>query len=278
MINIKKFKEKKLAYSFVQGRFSGEVAGKFQHFPIDNWENEFSLAKSLNFDSVEWIITDFSNPIFNPLFSRVIKETLQKYKMKISSISMDLIMDNPLHKLSKKESFWLGKKLIEAVKLFKIKRVSIPIEERCRFNNQSEKRIALKNLHLINLPLKTKCKVCIETDMSPESLVTILKMKKFNKLGILLDLGNTRAHGFYIEDYFKLFKDKIYSIHIKYRDKSYGKTKILDRNNFHELKFLQENLNTLTNLGDISFQTFKSNNNFFKDMQRSIKNFNNYVK
>ena len=114
--------------------------------------------------------------------------------------------------------------------------------------------------------------------MSPESLVTILKMKKFNKLGILLDLGNTRAHGFYIEDYFKLFKDKIYSIHIKYRDKSYGKTKILDRNNFYELKFLQENLNALTNLGDISFQTFKSNNNFFKDMQKSITNFNNYVK
>ena len=278
MTGIIKFENKKLDYSFVQGRFSTEVAGKFQHFPIHNWENEFGLAKKLNFNSVEWIITDFSNPIFNPLFSKIIKKTLKKHSIKISSISMDLIMDNPLHKLSKKESIWLGNKLLLAINFFKIKRISIPIEERCRFNNQIEKMIALKNLHLITYELKKKCKICIETDMSPESLVNILNMKKFNKLGILLDLGNTRAHGFYIEDYFRLFKDRIYSIHIKYRDRSYGKTKVLNKNNFHELKFLKKNLDLFTNLGDISFQTFKTNSNFFLDMKRSIKNFNNYVK
>ena len=278
MTGIIKFENKKLDYSFVQGRFSTEVAGKFQHFPIHNWENEFGLAKKLNFNSVEWIITDFSNPIFNPLFSKIIKKTLKKHSIKISSISMDLIMDNPLHKLSKKESIWLGDKLLVAINFFKIKRISIPIEERCRFNNQKEKMIALKNLHLITYELKKKCKICIETDMSPESLVNILNMKKFNKLGILLDLGNTRAHGFYIEDYFRLFKDRIYSIHIKYRDRSYGKTKVLNKNNFHELKFLKKNLDLFTNLGDISFQTFKTNDNFFLDMKRSIKNFNNYVK
>jgi hypothetical protein len=278
LTGIIKFENKKLDYSFVQGRFSTEVAGKFQHFPIHNWENEFGLAKKLNFNSVEWIITDFSNPIFNPLFSKIIKKTLKKHSIKISSISMDLIMDNPLHKLSKKESIWLGNKLLLAINFFKIKRISIPIEERCRFNNQIEKMIALKNLHLITYELKKKCKICIETDMSPESLVNILNMKKFNKLGILLDLGNTRAHGFYIEDYFRLFKDRIYSIHIKYRDRSYGKTKVLNKNNFHELKFLKKNLDLFTNLGDISFQTFKTNSNFFLDMKKSIKNFNNYVK
>ena len=237
MINLKKFKGKKINYSFVQGRFSNEVAGKYQHFPINNWENEFRLARKLNFDSVEWIITDFSNPIFNPLFSKIIKKTLLKNKMKISSISLDLIMDNPLHKLSKIETLWIGNKLSDAVNSFKIKRIAVPIEERCRFNNKLEKTLALKNLHLIYALLSSKCKICIETDMPPESLINILKMKKFNKLGILLDLGNTRANGFHIEDYFKLFKDKIYSIHIKYRDKSYGKTKILHKNNFHELKF-----------------------------------------
>ena len=93
MINLKKFKKLNINYSFVQGRFSNEVAGKFQHFPIHNWENEFYLAKKLNFDAVECIVTDFSNPIFNPLFSKIIKKTLLKNKMKISSISMDLIMD-----------------------------------------------------------------------------------------------------------------------------------------------------------------------------------------
>ena len=35
-----------------------------------------------------------------------------------------------------------------------------------------------------------------------------------------------------VEDYFNLYCDKIYSIHIKYRDKSYGKTKIINEKVF----------------------------------------------
>ena len=278
MINLKKFKRKEIKYSFIQGRLSSEVAGKFQHFPIHNWEKEFHLAKKLGFDSIEWIITDFSNPIFNPLFSKVIKKVLLKNRIKISSISMDLIMDNPLYKLTKIESLWLANKIRDAVNFFKIRRVSIPIEERSRYNNKLEKSLALKNLNLIYSKLKTKCKVCIETDMSPKSLISILKMKKFNKLGILLDLGNTRAHGFAIEDYFKFYPEKIYSIHIKYREESYGRTQIIIKNNFHELNFLANNLIKLKNLNDISFQTYKTHKNFFTDIQRSIKNFNTYVK
>ena len=277
MINLKKFK-KKINYSFVQGRLSSEVAGKFQHFPIHNWEKEFQLAKKLGFNSVEWIITDFSNPIFNPLFSKIIKKVLIKNKIKISSISMDLIMDNPLHKISKIEALWLAIKIKEAISFFKINRVSIPIEERSRYNNKFEKVLALKNLHLIFSRLRKSSKVCIESDMSPKSLDSLLKMKKFNKLGVLIDLGNTRAHGFNIEDYFKFNPEKIYSIHIKYREKSYGKTKILIKKNFHELKFLIKNLKKLKNLSDISFQTYKTNKNFFTDIQKSIKNFNSYVK
>jgi len=278
LTTLKKFKNKKLIYSYVQGRFSSEVAGKFQHFPIHNWEYEFRIARKLNFESVEWIITDFSNPIFNNLFSKIIKKTLSTNKIKISSISLDLIMDNPLHKLTKKEIIWLTEKLKKAINYFKIRRISIPIEERCRFNNKLEKILALKNLYLIYSKLKLKCKICIETDMSPNSLINILRMKKFNKLGILLDLGNTRAHGFLIEDYYKLFKDKIYSVHIKYREKSYGKTKVLEKKVFSELLFLAKNLSDFRNLEDISFQTYKSNDNFLNDMKKSINNFNTYVK
>ena len=63
----------------------------------------------------------------------------KKNKMKISSISMDIIMDNALHKLSLKETRWLSEYLLKAIKYFDIKRVSIPIEERSRFNNAFEK-------------------------------------------------------------------------------------------------------------------------------------------
>jgi len=278
LTRLKKIKNLNLKYSFVQGRFSNEVAGKFQHFPIDNWENELHLAKKLNFDSIEWIISDFSNPIFNSTFSRIIKKTLRKKKLEISSISLDLIMDSPLHKLTKKEIDWLIDKIKSSIIFFKIKRVSIPIEERSRFNNNKEKKLALENLYRFFSKLSKFCKICIETDISPNALNNILKKKKFKKLGILLDLGNTRAHGFNIEDYFNNFFDRIYSIHIKFREKSFGKSKVLKKNIFSELKYLIKNIHLLKELEDISFQTFKTHKNYFTDMLKSINSYNTYVK
>ena len=41
---------------------------------------------------------------------------------------------------------------------------------------------------VLNFKKLKKYKVCIETDMSPQSLVDIYKMRKFEYLGILLDL------------------------------------------------------------------------------------------
>ena len=78
MIKLKKIKSKKIAYSFVQGRFSTESAGKFQYFPISNWQSEFQIAKKLNFDCIEWIVSDFSNPIFNKIFTNNQKKTQSK--------------------------------------------------------------------------------------------------------------------------------------------------------------------------------------------------------
>ena len=90
---------------------------------------------------------------------------------------------------------------------------------------------------------------------------------------MLLDLGNTRAHGFKVEDYFNLYCDKIYSIHIKYRDKSYGKTKIINEKSFHELEYVINNLKKLNNLVDISFQTFKTDKKLFSKYEKINKKF-----
>ena len=41
--------------SFVQGRLSSEVAGRYQYFPIHNWKSEFHKAQELGFDGIEWM-------------------------------------------------------------------------------------------------------------------------------------------------------------------------------------------------------------------------------
>ena len=133
--------KKNLVYSFMQGRFSKKIGGNYQHFPIDNWHNEFKYAKELNFDAVEWIITDFSNPIFNEKFVKIIKKDLAFNKIKIHSISLDVIMNKPLFKIDDKDLKWLIKKLEIVIKTFKIRRVSVPLEEEAKYNNFLQKNL-----------------------------------------------------------------------------------------------------------------------------------------
>ena len=85
----------------------------------------------------------------------------------------------------------------------------------------------------------------------------MLNLKSFKRLGVLLDLGNTKAHGFNLADYINFFPKKIFGIHIKYRPNLYGKTERI-KNKFSELSYLIKNINKLKNCKDITYQTFKS--------------------
>ena len=265
-------KNNKIYFSFVIGRLSKKIGSHFQYFPIDNWQNEINLSKKFNFTGIEWIISDFSNPIFNDEFLKIIKNNLAQKKIVISSISMDLIMDNPLHTISKLDLYWLLEKILFLQKNFKLPRISFPIEERARFNNKKQKITAIKNLKIILSKLSPKSKICIETDLPIEKLKSLLKIKGLEKLGILIDIGNIRANGFKIENYFKHFSNKIYGIHIKYRDKKFGRSKIIKRN-FRELEYVKSRVTKLKNLNDITFQTFRSDNYFIKDLKKNLKNY-----
>ena len=81
MIRLKKLKNSKINYSYVVGRLSSEVGSKFQHFPIEYWQRDLNNARKFNFDSTE-DISDFSNPIFNNHFRKIIKKELKKNKLK----------------------------------------------------------------------------------------------------------------------------------------------------------------------------------------------------
>ncbi len=269
---------KNILYSYVQGRLSAQMASKYQYFPISDWQKELITANKLGFKGIEWLISDLSNPLFNIDFIKLIRNKIKKNKLIISSISLDLIMDNPLHKMNKQDASWLINKINNANKYFKIKRVSIPIEERSRFNNDKEKKKAFSILRLFCKKISRNINLCIETDISPNALKKLFNNSSFKRLGLLLDLGNTRAHGFRIEDYFINFQAKIYSIHIKYRDHNYGKSKVIPKNGFYELSYLIKNVGKLKNLNDISFQTFKSKNYYLKNLKNCIINFNKYAK
>lgn len=255
------------------GRFSKKIGDHFQYFPIDTWQNELKVGNKFGFDGVEWIISDYSNPIFNPKNIQNIKKELKLYNMKISSVALDFIMSEPLYSIKGNNLKWIIKKILYLQKKINIPRITIPIEETCRYKNKNQKKKTLDNLYFLLSQLSNKSKISIETDLRFEELFTILNNKKFSKLGLLIDIGNIRASGKDLEKFLTNFKDKIFGIHIKYRGKNYGKTKKLPKK-FEELSILKKNFDNLKNIQDITFQTFRSNNNFLSDMKENIKNFN----
>ena len=266
-------KIKKYKYSVVMGRFSEKIGDKYQHFPIDNWQNEILVAKKYNFDGLEWIISDYSNPIFNKIYLEDICKRITKNKLIINSIYLDLIMHDPLHKISLKNFEWIIKKIIDVQKKIQINRITLPVEEDARFYFYKDKKIVVNRLQYVIKKLGKKSKISIETDISPGNLINFLNIRKLSKLGLLLDLGNIRADGYNIEDYINNFSNKIFAVHIKYRDKNFGNSKIIPQK-FKELSILKRHLSKIKFLNDLTFQTYRSSMNFKTDMESSIKNFN----
>ena len=267
----------RIIYSYVLGRFSKKTASYFQYFPIANWQNEFKVAKKFGFDGVEWIVSDLSNPIFNDIFRKIINKNLKKNKVKVCSIFLDFIMRKPLYKLNKKDLIWIVAQIKKLKKDLKFKRLTIPIEETCRYKNQIQRKKALNALNFLFVNLKSNLKFCIETDLNINEIEKVLNDKRFKDLGLLIDLGNIRASNRRIQDYLDKFSDRIFSIHIKFRDKNWGKSTHIPKD-FFELRHVKHNFHRLKKINDITFQTFRSDNKFLNDMRRSIKNFNEIIK
>lgn len=269
--------KKNINYSYVIGRFSEKTGAYFTYFPIKNWHNEFKYAKKFGFNGVEWLVSDLSNPIFNNLFRKLIKKNLIKNKIKISSIFLDFIMRKPLYDLEKKELDWIIKNIRELKSEFKFDRITVPLLENCRYENKSQKLKALNALNHLLINLKSKTNFCIETDLELKELNNIFRQKRFKDLGILVDLGNMRADNKNIKDYVNMFGERIFGIHLKFRGRNGGKSRHIPKK-FNELTYINENFNKLTNVKDITFETFRSDVNYMSDMKTSIKNFNEIFK
>lgn len=260
---------KKFHLSFVQGRLSEKVGTNFQHFPINNWQNELKVAKKIGIKSIEWIISDTSNPIFNDISIFEISKLLKKNNLKISSISLDLMMAKPFYEWNKTDLEWVVKNINKSLKKFNINRLNLPCEEGSRFYNYKNMNYFIKNLKLFIKKLNKNTLISIESDFSPKNLNSLLKKTKSKKVGINLDIGNIEANGYNISEFFNNFPKRIFGIHLKNRPILFGASKRLTKNS--NLEFLKKNLYKLEKLNDITLQTFRGDKNFIKEF---IINFN----
>ena len=86
---------------FIQGRLSPIINNKIQVFPVENWEKEFSEAKIIGLDMIEWTIdeeTFVDNPLMYSEGRKKIKEVSKINNIKIPSLTCDYVMQKPFGK------------------------------------------------------------------------------------------------------------------------------------------------------------------------------------
>lgn len=245
----------------MQGRLSKQIGNRIQAFPEKYWKSEFSKAKKLGLNTIEWTL-DYKNLYKNPIFKKKgkleIKRLSKKHSVFIKSLTGDCFMQKPFWKLNKNtkllEDF---KKIIEAANDIGIKVIVIPLVD----NGSLSKKVEVQNLLRICKYFKkylqrTKIKIVFESDFNPKKLQKFIK--KFDKkyFGINYDVGNSAALNYNIDEEFNLYGERIYNIHIKDRIK-FGKTVRLGKGNANFSK-LFKNIKKIKYKKNIILQTARS--------------------
>ena len=100
------------SFGVMQGRLSRQHPRGYQTFPSSSWRDEFSLARDLGFDHIEWVVEEFDlhdNPVFtNP---QAIREQSTAHGIDVPSLCADYLMHSPLNPAST-ESWDLFERLL----------------------------------------------------------------------------------------------------------------------------------------------------------------------
>ena len=126
-----------------------------------------------------------------------------------------------------------------------------------------------KILNLVNnkIPL-----LSIETDLTPRNINHLFAKPELDGLGVLVDVGNAAANGFSLAEYFDLFPNRIFGLHIKDRSLMFGGTCSLGTGEA-EFDLVSKRYKELPQLNDITLQAFRSPNNYIQDAKKALSFF-----
>ncbi len=246
----------------MQGRLVKKFQGRYQAFPINEWEKEFKIASKLNIRNIEFIIDSFY-PELNPLVTSEgiikIKNLEKRFKIKVTSICADYFMDYPIHIQNNKNNYSLNflVALIKSAKKLNIKNIILPcVDKSSILNRKNYEKNLINNIKSIK-KIFEKCKVniCLETDLSPNKIKKIIMEINSIYFGINYDTGNSASLGYSIRDEFNAYGKHIKEIHIKDRLLN-GKSVKLGKGNTDFNLFFDE-LNKINYKGVLIFQPYR---------------------
>lgn len=208
----------------MQGRLLPKYKGRYQAHPVDYWSDEFSIAKDIKLDCIEFIL-DLEEANKNPLVKEggldIINSVIKNTGVEVNTVCADFLMEAPLHS----EDFEVAKYaqnllfvLLNSSSLIGITDIIIPcVDQSSIMNNRLENRFVEMLLPALELAEQKKINLSLETDLKPLAFKKLLERFESTRVTVNYDIGNSASLGFNPIEELDCYGDKITDIHIKDR-------------------------------------------------------------
>jgi sugar phosphate isomerase/epimerase len=208
----------------MQGRLLPKFEGRYQAFPVGNWQDEFIVAHECGLDLIEFIL-DFNDAEDNPLLKQngvtEILEISKKTGVSVQTVCADYFMEAPLHSSDDKiveKSFEVLERLLETAKKIKITDIVIPcVDQSSLESNEAVDRFVKQIKKIIPIIEKENINLSLETDLAPKPFIQLLNKLNSKNITVNYDIGNSAALGFNSDEELEIYGDRITDIHIKDR-------------------------------------------------------------
>jgi len=208
----------------IQGRLLPKYEGRYQAHPVGYWKDEFSIAKEIGLDCIEFIL-DYNDANLNPLISKngiaEIDSLINKTGIKVKTICADYFMESPLHSKDVNEANsskdMLVNLLYNAIKLG-VSDIVIPCVDQSTLASQEAIELFISAMMpIVKIAEDNNINFSLETDLEPKEFLSLLEYFDSNNLTVNYDIGNSAALGYNSEEELTAYGHKISDIHIKDR-------------------------------------------------------------
>ena len=208
----------------MQGRLLPKYLDQYQAHPVRYWAKEFTLAKRIGLDCIEFIL-DYSESESNPLLSHEgifkIQRVIDDTGIAIKTICADYFMEQPFHSTDKEiveQSIQVLKKLLVASEQLGVTDIVIPCVDQSSLTNEVDKERFIFVIRSVVEDIESKnINLSLETDLPPKAFKRLLDQLKSKNITVNYDIGNSASLGFNSEEELDSYGYKISDVHIKDR-------------------------------------------------------------
>lgn len=218
------------AIGVMQGRLLPKYRGRYQAHPLGYWQEEFTIAKGLGLEFIEFIL-DHNDFEMNPLMSedgvRRIKAISDETGVSVVSVCADYFMAAPLHSASPDISSASGevlRRLMEnAGRFLNVKDIVIPCVDESSLKTEEDAERFIKNIGPFkDLAESMGVRLCLETDLAPQAFAELLEGLGSRVFSVNYDTGNSASLGYDVREELSAYGPRITDVHIKDRVRGGG--------------------------------------------------------